>query len=218
MRTKEELQQLIDNDLIWRRREAFELRVLISDTSENKSKEAALLRAGVTILYAHWEGFIKKTGTLYLQFVSNQGHKGNELTSNFLALKFKNQIDSIFSSKKATSSHELIEYFCHKLDNKIKLPKNGLLDTHSNLSSGVLKEINQSLGLNNYPYEIKKQLIDSKLLNQRNHIAHGNELNIEKNEFLELYDEIFNMMDEFRNQVQNAAATDNYLRVSNKPN
>lgn len=143
MRTKADLQQSIDSDLIWRRREAFELRALIEGASENKSKEAALLRAGVAMLYAHWEGFIKRSGTLYLQFVSNQGRKGSELTPNFLAIKFKNQLDSIWTSKKPTSAHELIDYFCHKLENKVKLPKKGLVDTHSNLSSEVLKEINE---------------------------------------------------------------------------
>ncbi|MDO5653162.1 MAG: MAE_28990/MAE_18760 family HEPN-like nuclease [Brachymonas sp.] len=214
MRTKAELQQSIDDDLIWRRREAFELRLLIQDASQNKSKEAALLRAGVAMLYAHWEGFIKRSGTLYLHFVSNQACKGNELTSNFLAIKFKNQLDSIKLSSKTTTANHLINYFCHKLENKIKLPKNILIDTHSNLSSEVLKEINEVLGLDNTPYEAKKNIIDLKLVSKRNHIAHGNILHIDKQEFLEIYDEVFDMMDEFRNQVQNAAATDLFIRVT----
>lgn len=216
MRTKADLQQSIDSDLIWRRREAFVLRVLIEDASGNKSKEAALLRAGVAMLYAHWEGFIKRSATLYLQFVSSQGRKGSELTSNFLAIKFKSQLDSIWNSKKTASANELVDYFCHKLENKIKLPKKGLVDTHSNLSSEVLKEINETLGLDNTPYKTKKQVIDTKLVNKRNHIAHGNELNIDSKEFIELYDEIFSMMNEFRNQVQNAATTDSFIRNAAK--
>lgn len=216
MRTKAELQQSIDEDLIWRRRETFQLRALIEGAGENKSQEAALLRAGIAILYAHWEGFIKRSGTLYLQFVSNQGRKGNELQANFLAIKFKSQLDGILASKKPAAAHELIDFFCHKMDNKLRLPKKGLIDTHSNLSSEVLRDINEMLGLDNGPYETKKQIIDLKLVNQRNHIAHGNELSINFNEFIEIYDEVFNMMNEFRNQVQNAAITNSFIRPTER--
>lgn len=73
MRTKAELQQCIDDDLIWRRRELFNIRAAIEDAQGNAPKQAALLRAGVALLYAHWEGFVKRCGTHYLEFVSNQG-------------------------------------------------------------------------------------------------------------------------------------------------
>lgn len=212
MRTEHDLQRSIDEDLVWRRRESFNIRTLIEGSSDNRPREAALLRAGVAMLYARWEGFIKKTGTLYLQYIANQGHKGSELKVNFLAIKFKKQLNQASSSKKSTASHEIVEYFCTQLNNQIKLPHKGVIDTQSNLTSTVLSEIVATLGLDFQPFETRKHLIDTRLVNQRNHIAHGDTLGITPTEFVELYDTTFAMMDEFRNQVQNAAAVKSHLR------
>jgi hypothetical protein len=61
------------------------------------------------------------------------------------------------------------------------------------------------------PYETKKQLIDSSLVDRRNHIAHGDTLDIGVADYVLLHDEVMGLLEEFRNQVQNAAATDQFL-------
>ena len=46
--------------------------------------EATLVRAGVTLLYAHWEGFVKNSSLLYLNYINNQMLNYNELRSLYL--------------------------------------------------------------------------------------------------------------------------------------
>ncbi len=212
MRTKDELLQRIDDDLIWRKRELSGFRAAIEDTRLIPARRSALLRAGVALLYAHWEGFVKRCGTYYLEFVANQGKKASELQANFVAVKLKSRLMEAHRSNKPSASGELVEFFCTKLDNRLKIPHKGIIDTKSNLSSSVLREIVWILGLDMSPYETKCHLIDSSLLDRRNHIAHGDLLDIGTEDYLALHDEVLSLIDTFRNQLQNAAVTNAFMR------
>lgn len=212
MKSKEELLNKIDADLIWRRRELFDLRVTIENATDNASRRSALLRAGVAILYAHWEGFVKRSGTYYLEFVAHQGKKALELKANFIAIKLKSHLNEASKSSKPSATAELVNFFCSKLEDKLKIPHKGIIDTRSNLSSSVLREIVWMLGLEWSPYETKCQLIDSSLVNRRNHIAHGDSLDIGISDYLVLHDEVMWLLDTFRNQLENAAITDGFMR------
>lgn len=212
MKSKEELLNKIDADLIWRRRELFDLRVTIENSTDNASRRSALLRAGVALLYAHWEGFVKRSGTYYLEFVAHQGKKALELKANFIAIKLKAHLNEASKSSKPSATTELVNFFCSKLEDKLKIPHKGIIDTRSNLSSSVLREIIWMLGLDMSPYETKCQLIDSSLVNRRNHIAHGDSLDISISDYLELHNEVVWLLDTFRNQLENAAITDGFMR------
>lgn len=210
MKTKDELLQKIDDDLIWRRRELSDFRAIIQTAGLSPNRESALLRAGVALLYAHWEGFVKKSGTYYLEFVANQGVKASDLKSNFIAIKLKSRLAEASKSNKPSASEELVDFFRSKLGDRLRLPYKGVIDTQSNLSSSVLREIVWCLGLDMMPYETKRQLIDSSLVDRRNRIAHGEALDIGVKDYLDLHDEIMSLIDTFRNQLQNAAALDEF--------
>ena len=212
MKTKEELLQKIDDDLIWRRRELSDFRVVVQNPGENAGRRSALLRAGVTLLYAHWEGFVKRSGTYYLEFVANQGKIASELRVNFIAIKLKSRLIEASKSNKPSASAELVDFFCSKLGDRLRIPHKGIVDTKSNLSSSVLREIVWILGLDMSPFETKCHLIDSSLVDRRNHIAHGDSLDIGIDDYLALHDEVMALIDAFRNQVQNAAITDGFMR------
>jgi hypothetical protein len=76
----------------------------------------------------------------------------------------------------------------------------------------VLRDIIWTLGLDIAPYETKSKLIDESLVDRRNHIAHGEPLDIGVAEYLVLHDEVMNLLEGFRNQIQNAAATNRFLK------
>jgi hypothetical protein len=63
IRTLEHLNQRLTDDLIWRKREMSDLKSLVKNRSFHYSQHIAVLRSGVTLLYAHWEGYIKTAAT-----------------------------------------------------------------------------------------------------------------------------------------------------------
>ena len=57
IRNIEQLEEELTKDLSWRKKEMLSLKILIEKDSVN---ENILLRAGMALLCAHFEGFIKK--------------------------------------------------------------------------------------------------------------------------------------------------------------
>jgi hypothetical protein len=88
------------------------------------------------------------------------------------------------------------------------------IETHSNLSFKNLSEILCLLGLDDKEYSLKQQLLDQKLLQKRNLIAHGQQAEIDLDDYSDLHDEILRLLDMFRNDVENAAAREGYRAVS----
>ncbi|WP_113721364.1 MAE_28990/MAE_18760 family HEPN-like nuclease [Aeromonas salmonicida] len=210
IRTKEELIDKIAGDYIWRLREINEMKNLIQTDKASVLQKKVLCRAGVSLMYAHWEGFVKKTGTYFLEYVSSQRHCISELRSNFVTLIVKGRIDSAHDSKKYSAFDEVTKYILFNQNSRARIPVKNVVDTQSNLSTTVLKEILWCLGFDYALFESKEKLIDQKLVNRRNHIAHGQEIEIGLDDFSEMADEVLGLMTTFRNMLENSTVTESY--------
>jgi MAE_28990/MAE_18760-like HEPN len=210
IRTFEDLEQRLTDDLSWRRKELSDLNSLIGSKSYN-----VLLRSGVVLLYAHWEGYIKTAASSYLEFVSRQKLPYNELATNFVAVAMKARLDEAKESNKATVFTEVAYFILTQGNERSIVPYKEVISTDSNLSSLILREITCLLGLDYSPYKLKEKLIDEQLLKRRNMIAHGESLAsllLDRDEYQQLHSEILAMMQDFRTQVENHASQKLYRR------
>lgn len=64
IRTENDLQDAIDSELAWCKRELSAVRSNIA--SARKFAKDTAIRAGIALLYAHWEGSIKNAVSLKL--------------------------------------------------------------------------------------------------------------------------------------------------------
>jgi MAE_28990/MAE_18760-like HEPN len=210
IRTVEDLEQRLTDDLSWRRKELSDLNSVIGSKSYN-----VLLRSGVVLLYAHWEGYIKTAASSYLEFVSRQKLTYNELATNFVAIAMKARLDEAKESNKATVFTEVAYFILTQGNERSIVPYKEVVSTDSNLSSLILREIICLLGLDYSPYKLKEKLIDEQLLKRRNMIAHGESLaslSLDRDEYQQLHREILEMMENFRTQVENRAIQKLYRR------
>ena len=213
IRTPNDLSDRLSEDLAWRKIELSAIKGLIERREFELQKNKVLTRSGIAILYAHWEGYIKCAATAYLEFVSMQRDLIYfDLTDNFIAIAMKSRLDKAASSKQATIHNEVIKFLLESMEERIKIPTEGVITTGSNLSSDVLRQILALLGIDYQPYEMKQVLIDGKLLAKRNCIAHGEFLDVDVDSYRELHEEVIGMMDLFRDQIENHAVQKLYLR------
>ncbi|WP_016952868.1 MAE_28990/MAE_18760 family HEPN-like nuclease [Anabaena sp. PCC 7108] len=210
IRTAEQLSDILATDLAWRKKELSEVKSLIELKNVSPQRHNALIRSGVCILYAHWEGFVKLAANSYLEYVAMQKLCYDQLASNFLALAMKEKLKETKETNKVSLYIPVCDFFLSQLNTRCSLPKKAI-STASNLSSEILKEISHILGLDFSLYSTKSKLIDEKLLEARNKIAHGNDLIIDREEYIELHTEVIAMLDIFRNQIENAAVNKDFM-------
>lgn len=212
-----ELQDAIDSEMSWRKKELSALRANIN-SSRSFAKETAL-RSGIALLYAHWEGAIKNIAYFYLVYVSSQKIKYDNLKPNFFALSLKRELTKFGDTKKTSTYTKFIEQFCEQRTKISRIPTEGVIDTKSNLNSDVFVEIMSTIGLDKSNYENDFNLIDEVLLNMRNHIAHGEhlvEISLDENRYDEIHNKIFSLINQFSIQISNAASRKLYLKVNNE--
>jgi MAE_28990/MAE_18760-like HEPN len=212
IRSLEDLNQRLTDDLIWRKKEISDLKSLIETKSFSQSKHNALLRSGIMLLYAHWEGYIKTAATSYLEFVVRQKLTYEELAINFVAIAMKTKLNEAAETNKATVFTEVTDFMLNQMNQKSSIPYEDVVSTAANLSSSILREIVCLLGLDYSFYETKEVIINEQLLKRRNGIAHGEYLSLDRDEYQQLHDEILAMMEDFRTQIENNANQKLYLR------
>ncbi|MGB7211433.1 MAG: MAE_28990/MAE_18760 family HEPN-like nuclease [Gemmatimonadales bacterium] len=210
VRTIEQLEDTLTADLAWRRHELSFLNQAL-ETGSSDRKEV-LQRAGVALLYAHWEGFIKAAGSTYLEYVSFQRLRYSELTPPFLSIAIRRELRAASASDRIAAHIAVATFFTEQMQSQSALPFKGVVRSGGNLSSSALREIVDTLGLNYAEFATKEKLIDEVLLKSRNTIAHGDFLGFDIARFKQLNTDVLGMMETFREQVSIAASTRAYRR------
>lgn len=219
-RTEIQLAEYITNELVWRRSELLEIKKLFEASTHNPRQHDALLRAAVTILYAHWEGFIKQCAMAYICYVAMKKLTYAELAPNFLGIAIKQKMALVLETKSAREYIKFAEFVESELGERSQLDWENAINTESNLSSKVLRNIIDTLGLDYLQsYETRQILIDQKLVGNRNDAAHGDVIsNMDKDGFIEIYNVIVGegntkgLMEQFADQIMNACATYSYKK------
>lgn len=213
IRTEEELQDAIDSELAWRKKELAAIKANVY-SARSFAKNTAL-RSGIALLYAHWEGAIKNLAYLYLVYVSNLKIPYDRLKPNFLAISLKNDLKQFEETNKATLQTEIVNKLLSRYTQSSRIPTENIISANSNLNSTIFTEIMAVIGLSTEEYEGDYVLIDEVLLEMRNKIAHGEKLDLislDEERFNEIYSKIFKLIDCFSTQISNAASLKLYLK------
>lgn len=180
----------------------------------DSTRRKVLGRCSVTILYAHWEGFVKLAGRFFLEFIAMQRHHNEELHPNLLTLSMRKQVDFEPKALKASELGKITTFFLSQMSDRASIPYKTAIDTGSNVSSKVLREILWCLGLDYRPFEIREKFIDSRLLGRRNFVAHGEAANVDPGEYNEMREGVIAMMTNLKTQIENSAVLKTYVKVS----
>lgn len=206
---------LLDNiteEWSWRIKELDDFKSVLEKTRD-ESRKAALIRSGITLLYAHWEGFIKATSQHYYNFVTTKGYKLKELKDSFIAISIKKELNELIDSRKIVMQSRALSVLFSGFDKRATFPNEIPLKT-SNLNFEMLGEYCAMIGIEILPFETKRQFINQRLVGNRNNIAHGKYLRINETDYMEIFDLTIGLMKTFKTAIENSASLSSYMRVA----
>lgn len=203
--TASDFSSQIVEDRTWRIREITDLRSLAGKA--DKQMQRVLLRATVTISYAHWEGYVRFCARKYMEHISLRKFKFSDLERQFWRNRFLPRLALL--SRTNTSLQErcdLVESILTVGDERFSGASEELINTRSNLNFQVFSDICLVCAVDTDRFLDNETFIDKILLRRRNAIAHGEDTFIEVEDLPDMSDKTIAMMrmfgDELDNKVQ----------------
>ncbi|MEI6499499.1 MAG: MAE_28990/MAE_18760 family HEPN-like nuclease [Armatimonadota bacterium] len=216
VQTQEILLRLLQEERVWR---LFEIRKLDAMVAHAKGDDKALaLRAGTALLYAHWEGFVKKSTELYLGYVETQLKAKrvhyNQVSRNVLAVVLRKKAHQASSSKRIGTFLELADFFHAEYADRFGVSLAGSISTAANLTPAVLVEILATLGIEVCDDSItdRFEALD-ELVADRNSVAHGEHIVPPAKVFSERVQLVLSMTEWVQGALVDAASTNAHMLV-----
>ena len=208
----EDFTNQIISDRTWRLREISDLKSAIRQSDQTMEK--VLLRALVTISYAHWEGHVRNSAMLYLTHIALRKFDYSRLNPQFMKNYFLPRLSALSASKVSLASKcALLDDILSSANKKFSRVNDDLVNTKSNLNSEVLREICLICGISSASFEAYESFIDVILLKRRNDIAHGEDTFIAKTDMNELAAKTIELMRMFGDALDNEVQLKTYMIV-----
>lgn len=190
-------------------KEISDLKSTIQQGDEGAKR--VLLRALVTICYAHWEGYVRFTAKKYLEHIAMRKFQYSQLNPQFFKNYFLPRL--AYSSGRNLSISErcaLVEEILNSSDRRFSRVNEELINTKANLNFDVFSDICIVCGLAVEPFSSNSTFMDIILLKRRNAIAHGEETLIALDSLDEVVNGTISLMRAFGDALENHVVLQTY--------
>lgn len=204
----------IDRQLARRKVELSNLSIMTSEQNPDPHRLNCIARSAIVLAYAHWEGFVKRGSSAYVEFVNDAGVKVADLKFPFQAAHVLSTFKRASGSVKTRYLGEILKEIDARRAEVFSVSPDKCIDTESNLSSSVFKEIVQGVGLDVLPfYETRSVFIDQRIVLARNQVAHGELVSFDAADVRDRIDGVRLLIDTYADQLKSAASASAYLNV-----
>lgn len=207
--TAGDLSTQLTEDRTWRIREISDLKAIISRA--DSIGQRVLLRALVTICYAHWEGYVRFAARRYLEHIALRRLTLSELRRQFTRNYFLPRLASLAMSKGSFADRcsvvdEILDSG-RKQFSKLDLD---LVNTRANLNFEVFLEICSVCDVSPTAFDEHASFIDVMLLKRRNAIAHGEDTFIALDDLAVVTGTTIELMRQFGDALENSSTLKEY--------
>lgn len=199
----------ITQDRSWRLKEISDLKAAILRADDNLRR--VLLRALITICYAHWEGYVRFAARKYLEHVALRKLHYGDLDRQFLRNYFLPRLAALSTSRSTIAERcTLVDEILGSSERRFSRVNDELINTKANLNFDVFTVICWVCGVPTRPFADKTTFIDVVLLKRRNAIAHGEDTFVAIEDLDELVNETVAIMRAFGDALENHVYLKNY--------
>lgn len=197
-----DLSNILDEDIIWRRRELSDMKAAVR--AADAAAKPVLLRAIITMCYAHWEGYVRVCANRYFEYLTLRKKPYADLERQIYVNTFLMRLDALHQGRVSLEARcKLVNEILDGATGTFRYQNPKLIDTKSNLNTDVINEICMICSVNPSHFETKRIFLDLVILKRRNAIAHGQQEFIHETEIDNLVDETLSLMQQFRTLLEN---------------
>ncbi len=207
--TEADFSAILDSDLSWRRKELSDLKVAVR-VADAYSKPV-LLRAIITMSYAHWEGFVRTCANRYFEHLTLRRRQFVDFERQIYVNSVLGRLDALHRSRQSVRERcKLVNDILDGQSGRFNSVNPDLVDTRSNLNTDVVTDICLVCGVNPAHFETSRGFLDVLLLKRRNAIAHGQQEYIHAAEIDGFVATVLALMEHFRSLLENKVYTKAY--------
>jgi hypothetical protein len=208
--SQQDLSDQFDSDLIWRRRELSDMKAAIRRA--DVVSRSVLLRAIITMAYAHWEGYVRVCANAYFEHLMLRKLRYVVLERQIYVNSFLVRLDRMNKTRLGIEERcKLVNDILDGRGARFGWMQSDLIDTRSNLSADVMKDICLICGVDGTYFEDKRVFIDVIVLKRRNAIAHGQYEFLVEADIDDLVADALALMQQFRSLLENKIYMKTYL-------
>lgn len=204
-----EFSNQITEDRNWRIKEISDLKSAIRQG--DKGVQRVLLRALVTICYAHWEGYVRFAARKYLEHIALRKLRYRQLDPQFLRNYFLPRLASATTGKlNLTQRCSLVDEILNSSDRRFNRVNDDLINTKANLNFDVFSDICIVCGVSTESFSDSVTFLDLVLLKRRNAIAHGEETLVAVDDLDKVANGTISLMRTFGDALENHVVLQTY--------
>lgn len=197
-------------DIEWRMSELASLKTIPVRYRLSNHHSELLIKYAIPSIYALWEGYVKKSFELYIDYINSLKLNSHDVHINLFTHSFSTEDKLALENPRMSflKKKEFVEFYQTKSKEKFTIPKK--IPTKSNVDFDVINEILERFNLEKLPKDIYEAKL-KKLLHFRNSIAHG-EISIPiKNKNLSEFSMLINnLMVEIFERIENGKTNETY--------
>jgi len=177
----------------------------------DKNLQRVLLRALVTICYAHWEGYVRFAARKYLEHVALRRFHYGQLDPQFFRNYFLPRLATLTTLKASIAERcTLIDEILKSSDRRFSRINEDLVNTKANLNFEVFTDICLVCGVPVQQFADRSTFIDLVLLKRRNAIAHGEDTLVALDNLDEITNDTIVLMRLFGDALENHVVLQTY--------
>jgi MAE_28990/MAE_18760-like HEPN len=169
MPAQEEFKQLLSETVDRRREEITRVKRVVAELRQTNLAQTAMLMA-VPLLYAHWEGFVKETVELYMEYIEKQSIAPAAANPIIFSFAIRQRLAPLLQSGSIERISEFVEWMMSIISGPMKFDDK-TVETKANLSFENLKSLCETLCIDVARLQGERRKING-LVHRRNNIAH----------------------------------------------
>ena len=219
MKDLDGLQDALQRDLAWRKKELSSIKLSASQAAETDDH---IYRSCHVLVCSHWEGFLKKSLSIYLEHIFSQEVALKQFAPFVLAIAFFKDVKDAAQANYPGSklNHLALAEKLVPTLNAFPDRPTWKVDTEGNPGEDVLGRLISSTGLDaklgmpDATWETTKVFINEQLLKDRNFIAHGEGVPVTREVLIERVDRLLSVLEAVLTEIMTCATSRRYIKAA----